>query len=148
VAELLTGPVTRTRHPLFAHHARAALEKHVPEARTGAAHWTMGANVAWVRFRREDGLHAYFALRRHLDWVSGEAGISREPVDLGDLSLMPGGSGARGHRIRLGELLDGRDRWWPAGESAAELDQRLGHLALQLAVRAGAHFRRWPRSGR
>jgi hypothetical protein len=150
VSELLSGPVTRTRHALFAHQARAALEKHVPEARTGTAHWNMGANVAWVRIRRADGLHAYFALRRHLDWVSGEAGVSRDPLDLNDLSPLPGhiDPGARGHRIRLGELLDGRDRWWPSGESAAELDQRLGYLALQLAVRGGAYFRRWPRSER
>ena len=133
----------------FARHARAALEKHVPEARTLAAHWNLGTNVAWVRFPRHHG-YGFFVLRRHLDWVSGEAGVSRDPVDLSELSLQTGDahSDAHGYRIRLGELLHGRDRWWPAGDTPAALEERLGYLALQLAVRGGAHFRRWPRGER
>ena len=134
------------RPALFARHARAALEKHVPEARGQTAHWKLGTNEAWVRFRRGDGLHGYFALRRHLDWLSGEAGVSREPRELADLFLLPGvpRGEVAGYRIRLGELLHGKDRWWPAGETGTQLDERLGHLALQLAVKGGAHFRRCP----
>jgi len=141
-------PHTATAHHrpvLFARHARVALEMHVPEARSRSAHWSLGTNEAWVRFRREDGLYGYFALRRHLDWVSGEAGLSREPHTLGDLARTPGASGeVVGYRIRLGELLHGRDRWWPAGENLSELEDGLRYLALQLAVKGGAHFRRWP----
>ena len=141
---------TADRPVLFAGHARLALEMHLPEARTAAAHWSLGTNVAWVRFLREDGLYGYFALRRHLDWVSGEAGLSREPRQLGELVPIPGPApaDAAGYRIRLGELLHGRDRWWPAGRNGSQLEERLRYLALQLAVRGGAHFRRWPGSER
>jgi hypothetical protein len=141
-------PHTATAHRrpvVFARHARAALEMHVPQSRTLSAHWSLDTNEAWVRFLREDGLYGYFALRRHLGWVSGEAGLSREPRQLGELAQTPGATGeVAGYRIRLGELLDGRDRWWPAGENASELEERLRFLALQLAVKGGAHFRRWP----
>ena len=135
-----------SRPVMFARQARVALEMHVPEARARTAHWSLGTNEAWVRFRRKDGLYGYFALRRHLDWVSGEAGLSREPHSLGELLLMPGAGGgeAAGYRIRLGELLHGRDRWWSVGPNGSELDERLRFLALQLAVKGGAHFRRWP----
>jgi hypothetical protein len=137
---------TAHRRPVvFARHARAALEMHVPQSRSLSAHWSLGTNEAWVRFLREDGLYGYFAIRRHLDWVSGEAGLSREPRPLGELALTPGATGeAVGFRIRLGDLLHGRDRWWPVGENASELEERLRYLALQLAVKGGAHFRRWP----
>jgi hypothetical protein len=141
-------PHTATAHRrpvVFARHARAALEMHVPQSRALSAHWSLDTNEAWVRFLREDGLYGYFALRRHLGWVSGEAGLSREPRQLGELAQTPGATGeVAGYRIRLGELLDGRDRWWPAGENASELEERLRFLALQLAVKGGAHFRRWP----
>lgn len=144
------GTAAGSRPVLFAGHARAALERHVPEARAGSAHWALSANEAWVRFPRGDGLYGYFALRRHLDWVTGEAGISREPRALADLSLLPGAPRGEvaGYRIRLGDLLQGEDRWWPAGDGAAELHERLDHLALQLAVKGRAYLRRWPRGGR
>ena len=140
-------PATEAGRPVvFARHARAALEMHVPGARSQAAHWNLGTNEAWVRVPRPDGLYAYFALRRHLDWVSAEAGLAREPRPLDELARTPGAAhgDVAGYRIRLGELLHGRDRWWPVGENGAELDERLQYLALQLAVKAGAHFRRWP----
>ena len=139
-----------SRPGVFARHARRALEKHVPEARGAAAHWHLGTNEAWVRYPRRDGLHGYLALRRHLDWVSGEAGVSREPAALGELFRLPGQPAGEvaGFRIRLGDLIDGKDRWWPAGEDEGQLDDRLGQLALQLSVKSGSRFRRWPGSGR
>lgn len=146
----MRDPVSRARPArkpgTFAMYARAALEKHVPESRTAAAHWRLGANQAWVRFPRLDGLHGYIGLRRHLDWVNGEAGISREPRDLSDLFLLPGRPprDAPGYRIRLGDLMHVENQWWPAGESERELVQRLEFLALQLAVKAGVRFRHWP----
>lgn len=144
------GTTTATRPVLFAAHARAALEKHVPEARTPGAHWHLGTNEAWVRFPRGDGLYGYFGFRRHLDWVSGEAGLSRDPGSLGDMFLLPGHPGAdvAGYRIRLGDLIDGKDRWWPAGDGTRELGERLGELALLLAVKGRTFFRRWPGGGR
>ena len=150
VTHFVSGVAAASRPELFARHARAAIERHVPEARDPSAHWRLGVNVAWVRFPRADGYYGYVALRRHLDWVTGEAGISREPEELSALFLLPSMPEVEvpGYRIRLGELIDGRDRWWPAGESAAQLDERLGALALQLAVKGRAHFRRWPRGER
>jgi len=144
------GTATTSRPVLFARHARAALEKHVPEARTQAAHWHLGTNEAWVRFPRIDGLYGYFALRRHLDWVSGEAGLSREPNSLPELFRLPGHPHAAvaGYRIRLGDLIDGKDRWWPSGDTESQLAERLGQLALQLAVKGKTFFRRWPGGGR
>ncbi|MGH7731374.1 MAG: hypothetical protein ACRENJ_09005 [Candidatus Eiseniibacteriota bacterium] len=144
------GTATALRPVLFARHARAALEKHVPEARTPAAHWHLGTNEAWVRYPRHDGLHGYFGLRRHLDWVSAEAGVSREPTSLADLFRLPGHprGDVVGYRIRLGDLIDGKDRWWPTGETPSQMDERLGQLALQLAVKGRKFFRRWPGVGR
>lgn len=134
------------RPAAFARHARAAIEKHVAETRTSSVHWSIGVNEAWARFPRADGHYGYVGLRRHLDWLSGEAGISREPCELADLIPLPGPTraDAPGYRIRLGDLLDGEDRWWPAGESEGELVGRLEYLALQLAVKGSAYFRAWP----
>jgi hypothetical protein len=141
---------TASRPILFARHARAALERHVTEARGPDAHWHLGTNEAWVRFRRADGLYGYFALRRHLDWVSGEAGLAREPKPLAELVRLPDRprGDVAGYRIRLGELIDGKDRWWPTGDTERELDERLGQLALQLVVKGGTFFRRWPGGAR
>lgn len=137
---------TAGRPLTFARHARAALERNVPEVRGPGALWSLGTNEAWVRFPRGDGRYGYYALRRHLDWVSGEAGVSREPRQLAELFLLPGTPRGEvaGYRIRLGDLIHGRDRWWPVGEGVSDLDERLGYLALQLAIKGGAHFRRWP----
>jgi hypothetical protein len=136
------------RPVLFARHARAAIEKNIPEARAHTAHWSLGTNEAWVRFTRPDGLYGYFALRRHLDWVSGEAGLSRKPCQMVELSLVAGRADneVTGYRVRLGELIHGRDRWWPTGDTSSELEEQLNYLALQLGVKGGAHFRRWPGS--
>ena len=130
----------------FAMRARAALEKHVPEARTAGAQWRLGTNQAWVRYRRLDGHYGYVGLKRHLGWVTGEAGVAREPRDLADLFLLPGKpeGDVPGYRIRLGDLMHAEDRWWPAGGTERELVQRLEFLALQLAVKAGVRFRKWP----
>jgi hypothetical protein len=150
VIDKTSGTTTASRPAQFARHARAAIEKHVTEARSPEAHWHLGTNEAWVRFPRPDGLFGFFGLRRHLDWVSGEAGIARTAMLLGDLFRLPGDPGreVEGYRARLGDLIDGKDRWWPSGETEDQLDARLGHLALQLVVKGGAHFRRWPGSAR
>lgn len=135
-----------TTRAVFARHARAALEKYLSESRTGGAAWNIGANLAAVRWCRDDGIWMHAALRRHLDWVTGEAGVSREPVAIGSLTpvtaLPP--PGVTGFRIRLGTILHGEDRWWPAGGSTSALVERLEWLALQLAVKSGPFLRRWP----
>ena len=130
----------------FAEHARAAIEKHIPEARDPAAVWELRTNAAWVRFRRPDGLYAYFGLRRHLQWVTGAAGISRVPRALNDLVQLPGTKrlDAPGFRISVGDLLNQGDRWWPAGRTRDEQDECLDTLALQMSVHGRACFRRWP----
>ena len=140
--------LTRSRTAPFAQRARAAIEKHVGEARTPAAQWTTGINLAWVRWQREDGSWFYLGLHRHLDWVSGEAGLSREPVPLEQLTLVAAEealpAGATGYRMRLGPLLEDEDRWWPAGATPAEEREQLEWIALQLRISAEPYFRRRP----
>jgi len=138
------GTLSVARRKGFAVVARAAIEKHVPESRAAAAHWVLAANAVWVRWPREDGRFAYLGIQRHLDWVNGEAGISREPHELRDLVPIPGISTgpAPGHRVRIGYLLDGQDRWWPAGADERALSERLEWMALQLRVKAEPYFGR------
>ena len=143
-----SGNLARSRVAPFAQRARAAIEKHVGEARMPTAEWTAGINQTWVRWRREDGSWFYLGLHRHLDWVSGEAGLAREAVPLETLPLLAAGdalpAGAIGYRMRLGPLLDDEDRWWPAGSTPAEERERLEWIALQLRISAEPHFRRRP----
>lgn len=126
----------------FARIARAAIENGVAEARTPAAQWGFKSNFTWVRWPLRDGWYASIGLRRHLDWVTGELGLSREPADLDALPLLAQPRfdtdevAARGGRVRLDVLLGGDDQWWPAGASEAELAETLGRIALQLRVRS------------
>lgn len=145
MSEASQGTSVTARGASFARLARAALEKHLPGAMGPRVHWHLGANEAWVGLPGPDDLFEYFGLRRHLDWVTGEVGISRAPSGLAVLPLVhtPPPRSARGFRIRLGDLLDEEDRWWPAGESEREVGERLEDLALQLAVKGGACLRRW-----
>jgi hypothetical protein len=145
VSEASQGTSVTARGASFARLARAALEKHLPGAMGPRVHWHLGANEAWVGLPGPDGLFEYFGLRRHLDWVTGEVGISRAPSGLAVLPLVhtPPPRSATGFRIRLGDLLDEEDRWWPAGDSEAQVSERLEELALQLAVKGGACLRRW-----
>jgi hypothetical protein len=136
----------RVAGDLFASQARDAMEKYVSEARTGSAVWKLSPNAAWVRMPREDDSWHYLGLRRHLDWVTGEAGISREPVEFEKLPLWTGAppADAPGYRIRLGELMHDEDRWWPVGADEREQRERLEWLVLQLSVKSATHFVRHP----
>lgn len=119
----------------FAARARKILEANLPQARRGDAHWGSGANLAWLRWPTADGRWAYAALRRHLDWVTGEVALSGAPRGLEDLPLGSAiGDAAGEERVRLGVLLHEEDRWWPAGDGEAALEEQLKWLALQLAV--------------
>ena len=130
----------------FAARARAAIEKHVPEAREATAHWGARPNLAWVRWPRAGGGFSYLALRRHLGWVTGEAGVALEPLELDDLPLgaAEAPADAAGYRVRLAELLGEEDRWWPAGASAEETSRQLEWNVLQMRVKADAYFARRP----
>ena len=145
MSEESQGASVEARSATFAQLARPALEKHLPGATGPSVHWHLGANEAWVRLPRPDGLFEYFGLRRHLDSVTGEVGISRTLSGLAALPLVhtPPARGARGFRIRLGDILDEEDRWWPAGDSEPQVMERLEGLALLLAVKGGACLRRW-----
>lgn len=138
--------LSAARRASFARHARAALEKYLPQSRATSARWGSGANLAWVRWRREDGACVYAALRRHLDWVTAEVGLSATPREYRELpphATRPGAEVAA-FRLRLGEILHEEDRWWPAGATEFELVERLEWLALQLAVKGVAALRRHP----
>jgi hypothetical protein len=130
----------------FASRARAAIEKHVPETREPAAHWGARTNLCWVRWPRAGGGFSYLALRRHLGWVSGEAGLALDPIELNDLPLGAAEAPpeATGYRVRLAELLGEEDRWWPAGSGAEELTRQLEWIVLQIRVKAEAYFARHP----
>lgn len=130
----------------FASLAREAIEKHVPETRGTDSWWSLGNNAVWVRWPLADAGFGYLGIQRHLHWVSGEAGVSREPATLGVLFPLPGMpvEPVPGYRIRLGHLVESGDRWWPAGPDERSLIERLEWLALQLRVKGAAYFRRYP----
>lgn len=121
----------------FPEMAREALLQHVPEARTEAAAWGRRPGMVWVRWQRADGKHVSIALRRHLDWVTGEVGLSPEPVDHDTLPLELGLDYTKpAFRIRLGVLMHEEDRWWPVGETTREIRERLNGLVLQMRAKA------------
>jgi hypothetical protein len=121
----------------FPEMAREALLKHVAEARKDSAEWGRAPGLVWVRWARADGKFVSIGLRRHLDWVTGEIGISPKPVAHDALPLELGESFDKSaFRIRLGVLLHEEDRWWPVGETTREIRERLEGLVLQLRVRA------------
>jgi hypothetical protein len=129
----------------FATLARAAIEKHLPETRGPEAAWSLGPNAVWVRWPVEGSLFAYLGINRHLNWVSGEAGIARAPLELGVLHPLPGAPSqpVEGYRVRLGHLMEDQDRWWPAGPGESQLIERLEWLALQLRVKGQAYLGRF-----
>src|SRR2546428_1848146 len=107
----------------FASRARVVIEKHMPEAREPAAHWGSRPNLCWVRWPRAGGGFAYLALRRHLGWVTGEAGPAPEPLGL---DALPGGGGGGpphtiGLRRRLAAPPGEEDRLVAPRGSAGEL---------------------------
>ncbi len=147
----MTEPkATALQASAFASVARAALEKHVPEATKGSAAWGIKTNLVWIRWHRGDGANVYLGLRRHLGWVTGEAGISAERQELEALPLRTEGEDttacirARGYRVRLGEILHEEDRWWPAGSTTDELRQQLEWIVLQLHAKADGYLLRHP----
>jgi len=120
----------------FPEMAREILLKHVPEARTEAAEWGRRPGIVWVRWQRPDGKYASIALRRHLDWVTGELGLSPEPVPHEALPIELGVDFEKpAFRIRLGVLMHEEDRWWPVGETTREIRERLTNLVLQLRAK-------------
>uniref|UniRef100_A0A832MNI5 Uncharacterized protein n=1 Tax=Eiseniibacteriota bacterium TaxID=2212470 RepID=A0A832MNI5_UNCEI len=135
--------VRRSARRTFSELARAALERHVPEARGGVAVWGEKPNLGWLSWRLPDGRYVFLALRRHLSWVTGEVGVSPVPSDLERLPLQaaPDETPDAAFRVRLGHLLHDEDKWWPAGSSEKELVERLEWLALQSRVRLNAFLR-------
>jgi len=120
----------------FPEMAREALLKHVPEARDEASEWGRRPGMVWVRWKRADGKYASIALRRHLDWVTGELGLSPEPVAHDALPLELGVEFDKpAFRIRLGVLMHEEDRWWPVGETSKEIRERLEGLVLQMRAK-------------
>ena len=132
----------------FATLARAAIEKHVPESRRPGVHWVLRPNLAWVRWARSGGGFSFLALRRHLNWVTGEAAIAADARAMEELPLGAAAAppDAAGYRVRLGEMLGEADRWWPAGASATETSRQLEWIVLQLRVKADLWFSRHPSS--
>ena len=133
---------TEAERSSFAKLARQALERHVPEARGAGVTWGEKPNLGWMRWAREDGGFVYLALRRHLNWVTGEVGVSPDARDLATLELRAEPAGAdTAWRVRLGHLLHDEDKWWPAGADEHALYERLEWLALEMRVKLGRLMR-------
>ena len=124
-------PATRAT---FARLARAAIEKHVSEARTEAARWGFKPNLAWVSWSIGSGKVVFVGLRRHLDWVTGEIAIAEAEEDLDQVPLATSLGPRVLGRMRLGDLIGEQDRWWPAGDTPAAQSQQLEWIALHLRV--------------
>jgi hypothetical protein len=133
--------IAGSKRTSFAELSRAALEKHLSEARTPEAHWGGKPNLGWVRYRSPDGRFVFIALRRHLNWVTGEIGISRTAVELEGLDLKAAPEPGTAYRVRLGEMLHDEDKWWPAGDNEKELVEILDWLVLQMRVKVEKFFR-------
>ena len=117
-----------------------ALRRRIREMRSGEAHWAIGHNVGWVRWDLEDGRHAFCAIRRRADLLTGELGVSHAPVDIEFLPLRskPAGAGVEGCRVSLGDILHGREQWWSSGGTEKGLHDRLDWIAQQLQMRLRA----------
>ena len=116
--------------------ARDALRLRVNESRAYSAQWTLASNLGWVRWEREDGRHVYCGIRRRMDWITGEIGVSTVPLELDELPLVTSLASVRTNafRIQLGMLLHGQDKWWSSGGSEKTLLQRLDWLAQQMQM--------------
>jgi hypothetical protein len=101
------------------------------------ARWVVAPNLAWVSWPREDNRHVYVALRRKLDFITGELGASIEAVELDSLPLVttPAEGPPGGCRIALGSLLHGHAKTWSSGGSEKALIERLDWLAQQINLR-------------
>lgn len=125
------------RRRTFAELSRAALHSRVKDSRHHEARWVTVPNLAWVSWPREDQRHSYVALRRNLDFITGELGTSLEPVDIDSLPLLTttDRAPASGCRVQLGSLLHGHAKTWSSGGSEKTLIERLDWLAQQLNLR-------------
>lgn len=130
-----------TKRRSFTDLTREALERHFTEARTPEAHWSGKPNLGWVRYRGPDGRYVFIALRRHLNWVTGEIGIARTAVELEELDLKAAPEPGTSYRVRLGDLMHDEDKWWPAGDNEKDLVDRLEMLVLQMRVKVEKFFR-------
>ena len=121
----------------FGELSRTALQARVRDSRHHEARWVVAPNLAWVSWPREDHRHAYVAIRRNLDFITGDLGTSLEPVNIDSLPLLTttDKSPASGCRVQLGSLLHGHAKTWSSGGSEKTLIERLDWLAQQLSLR-------------
>lgn len=130
-------PETSARRRTFGELSRTALHTRVKDSRHHEARWVVAPNLAWVSWPREDHRHTYVAIRRSMDFITGELGTSLEPVDIDSLPLLTSTdrAPATGCRVQLGSLLHGHAKTWSSGGSEKTLIERLDWLAAQLSLR-------------
>jgi len=130
-------PTVPVERPTFGVLARVALMRRVAGARLHDAHWCSRPNLGWVRWPHEDGRLVFCGMRRRMDWITGEIGVSATEVELDELTLVQSLAAASGEgfRIQLGLLLHGQDKWWSSGGSEKSLGERLDWLAQQMQLR-------------
>lgn len=128
---------TSSRRRPFKELAQTAILARVKESRQHDAGWILAPNLAWVLWAREDSRLAYVAIRRHLDFITGELGTSLEPMDIDSLPLLTSTDKvpASGCRVALGSLLYGHAKTWSSGGSEKTLIERLDWIAQQLNLR-------------
>jgi hypothetical protein len=135
-------PERRGRAPnpsrqLFGDLVRFAIRGRVRETRAVDTMWHSSANLGWARWAGEDGRLIYCGVRRKHSWITGEMGISQQPLVLDQLTLVPSLTPvpAEECRIQLGMLLHGTDKWWSFGGTEKGLVERLDWIALQMNLR-------------
>ena len=100
--------------------------------------WHSSPNLGWARWAGEDGRFVYCGIRRKLGWITGEMGISHQPLEIDQLTLVsaiPSSAPGLTCRIQLGMLLHGTDKWWSFGGTEKGLAERLDWIALQMNLR-------------
>ncbi len=130
-------PVGDEPRRAFGDLAALAIRRRIRETGSDGAFWEHTPNLAWARWCAEDGRFAFCGLRRNVDFLTAELGVSPVEVHLEDLPLVEAIAMAMptGCRIRLGHMLQGHDRWWSSGGSEPSLLWRLDWLAHQAHLR-------------
>lgn len=135
-------PERRGRAPnpsrqLFGDLVRFAVRSRIREVRAVDTFWHSSSNLGWARWTGEDGRLIYCGVRRKHSWITGEMGISPQPLILDELTLVPTLPSAPTEecRIQLGMLLHGTDKWWSFGGTEKGLIERLDWIALQMNLR-------------
>ncbi len=139
------SPEPKTHRAQFGTLVHGRFQARVRETIACTTLLVVAPNIGWARWQLEDGRYVYLCIRRRMDFLTGELGVSLQPLTVEELhpiqtlDALP----ARGAcRIQLGFLLEGREKWWSSGGSEKTLIERMDWLTLQLQARLHDFLRR------